>query len=98
MDIRSINPTGINPLLQQKPGVQAPVEGDFKNTMNSFLSDVNELNLDVDKKIEQFAAGEIKDVHQVMVAVEEASIAFKLMMEVRNKLMKAYQEVMRMQV
>jgi flagellar hook-basal body complex protein FliE len=43
-------------------------------------------------------AGEITDVHQVMVAVEEANTAFSLMMELRNKMLDAYQEVMRMQV
>jgi flagellar hook-basal body complex protein FliE len=44
------------------------------------------------------AAGEITDVHQVMTAVEEASTAFNMMMEIRNKVMDAYQEVLRMRL
>ena len=72
-----------------------PKDGSFKDLMKGFLSDVNSLQLDVDKKIEQFAAGEIKDVHQVTIAVEEAAIAFQLMMEIRNKLLKAYQEIIK---
>ena len=45
-----------------------------------------------------FASGEIKNVHDVMIAVEEADIAFQLMMEIRNKLMKAFEEVIKMTV
>ncbi|RKY86908.1 flagellar hook-basal body complex protein FliE, partial [candidate division KSB1 bacterium] len=42
--------------------------------------------------------GEIKDVHDVMVAVEKANTSFELMMEIRNKMLDAYREIMRMQV
>lgn len=42
--------------------------------------------------------GEIEDVHQVMVAMEEAQTSFQLMMEIRNKIVEAYKEVLRMQV
>jgi flagellar hook-basal body complex protein FliE len=43
-------------------------------------------------------AGEITDVHQVMNSVQEAKLAFNMMMEIRNKVMEAYQEVMRMRL
>jgi flagellar hook-basal body complex protein FliE len=52
----------------------------------------------LNRSIEKMVAGEITDVHQVMVAVEEANTAFNLMMELRNKMLDAYQEIMRMQV
>jgi len=97
VDIKKISPEIRSQLLEQVRDKKTPEAG-FKEMMNSFLSDVNELSLDVDRKIEDFAAGRIKDVHQVMIAVEEADVAFKLMMEVRNKLLKAYQELMRMPV
>ena len=70
----------------------------FQDVLKGFMSEVNNLQLDVDKKIDMFASGQIKDVHEVMIAVEEADIAFQLMMEIRNKLVKAYDEVMKMQV
>jgi flagellar hook-basal body complex protein FliE len=44
------------------------------------------------------AAGQITDVHQVMESVEEANTAFNMMMEIRNKVMDAYQEVMRIRL
>ena len=70
----------------------------FQDILKNFMSEVNDLQLNVDKKVEQFASGEVKDVHEVMIAVEEADIAFQLMMEIRNKLMKAFEEVMKMQI
>jgi flagellar hook-basal body complex protein FliE len=53
---------------------------------------------EADASIEKFAAGEVKDVHQVMTAVSEARTSFNLMLEIRNKTLDAYQELMRMQV
>lgn len=70
----------------------------FKDVLGGFLKEVNELQLDVDETIKKFAAGEIADVHQVTIAVEEAGIAFQLMMKIRGKLLKAYEEIMKMQV
>ena len=60
------------------------------------VNDVSELQHQAAEKEEQFLRGEITDVHQVMIAVEEASTAFNLLMEVRNKLMDSYKELMRM--
>jgi flagellar hook-basal body complex protein FliE len=77
---------------------QAPAGGSFKDVLGGFLKEVNDLQLNVDDTIKKFAAGEIKDVHQVMIAAEEADIAFQLMMKIRTKLLKAYDEVMKMQV
>jgi flagellar hook-basal body complex protein FliE len=70
----------------------------FQDVLKGFISEVNDLQLNVDKKIEQFASGETKDLHEVMIAVEEADIAFQLMMEIRNKLVSAFEEVMKMSV
>jgi flagellar hook-basal body complex protein FliE len=70
----------------------------FKDTLNGFLSDVNSMQVKADESINRMAAGEITDVHQVMTAVEEANTAFNMMMEIRNKVMDAYQEVERMRL
>ena len=95
MNINKINPEFPADLSRSAPKADQIQKGDFKGLMQSFFSEVNELQLDVDSKIEDFAAGNIKDVHQVMVAIEEADVAFQLMMEIRNKLLKAYQEIMK---
>lgn len=75
-----------------------PKEGgpNFQNMFNGFLKDVNEMQIKADQSIQKMVSGEIKDVHQVMLAVGEAKTAFNLLLEIRNKTMDAYQEVMRM--
>ncbi|MBD3344700.1 MAG: flagellar hook-basal body complex protein FliE [Chitinivibrionales bacterium] len=70
----------------------------FKDTLKGVMKDVNDMQVKADKSIEKMVAGEITDVHQVMSAVEEANVAFNMMMEIRNKVMDAYQEVMRMRL
>ncbi len=70
----------------------------FKKTLDGFLNDVNSMQAKAGESIEKLAAGEINDVHQVMNTVQEAGVAFNMMMEIRNKVMEAYQEVMRMRL
>ncbi|HLV32692.1 MAG TPA: flagellar hook-basal body complex protein FliE [Chitinispirillaceae bacterium] len=81
---------GIRP--QQKNGAS------FKDTLKTFLNDVNSMQIKADKSIEKMISGEITDVHQVMSSAEEAKTAFNMMMEIRNKVMDAYQEVMRIRL
>jgi flagellar hook-basal body complex protein FliE len=83
---------------KQKTVLNAEEVPSFSDTLKGFIKDVNHMQNHADRSIEKMVAGEITDVHQVMVAVEEANTAFSLMMELRNKMMDAYQEVMRMQV
>ena len=70
----------------------------FKDLFKEYLNDVNAMQKDAEDSIAKLAAGEIKDVHQVMTKVAEAEISFKMMMEIRNKLVSAYQELSKMQI
>ena len=70
----------------------------FSATLNDFLKDVNDLQEEYGRSVEKLLTGEIKDVHDVMVAAEKASTSFELMMELRNKMIDAYHEILRMQV
>jgi len=56
------------------------------------------LQSEADTSIEQLVAGNTKNLHETMIALEKADISFRLMMEVRNKIIEAYHEIMRMQV
>jgi flagellar hook-basal body complex protein FliE len=66
----------------------------LKNTMN----DINALQLKADQAIEKVELDSSASIHEAMIALEKADISFKAMMQVRNKIIEAYQEVMRMQV
>lgn len=70
----------------------------FADVLDKFVTDVNSLQNKASESIEKLATGEISDVHQVMIAVEEAGTAMEFMLEIRNKVVEAYQEIMRMQV
>lgn len=73
-----------------------PGQPSFQDMFNGFLKDVNEMQHKADQSVQKMMAGEIKDVHQVMLAVGEAKVAFNLLLEIRNKTMDAYQEILRM--
>ena len=78
-----------------------PVEGSAKNFgefLTEALGEVNDLQNSAAKASYDLAAGKLQDISQVTIATEKASIAMQLTMQVRNKMIDAYQEVMRMQV
>ncbi len=72
-------------------------EVSFKDVITDFIKDVDKMQKASDKAVKDYASGEITDIHEVMVAAEEANLSFQLMMEVRNKLVESYREIMRMQ-
>ena len=73
-------------------------DGRFAELLNQAVSEVNELQKSSDKEVGKILSGDIKDVHSAMIAMQKADLSFQMVMQVRNKLVEAYQEVMRMQV
>jgi flagellar hook-basal body complex protein FliE len=82
---------------QNAKAVQNPVE-DFGDLLGKMVGKVSELQNNADKSIQSLATGESKGLHEVMLAVEKASISFQMLTQVRNKAVEAYQEIMRMPV
>jgi flagellar hook-basal body complex protein FliE len=81
----------------QSPSGSAPAPS-FSETLSQVLGEVNGLQQKADSLVARLAAGDIENVHDVIIAQQEAAIAFRLIQEVRDKLVAAYQELMRMQV
>jgi flagellar hook-basal body complex protein FliE len=75
-----------------------PSHKSFGDTLTEAVDKVNTLQKDADVKMQKVASGESTNISEVMIAAERADIALKLMMSVRNKVIDAYQEVMKMQV
>lgn len=73
-------------------------EKSFADTLNEAVQHVNQLQKVSDKKMEELATGKAKSIPDVMIAAEKADVALKLMVQVRNKIIDAYQEIMKMQV
>ena len=70
---------------------------DFKKILSKSVRETNHLLTLADQSTQEMVLGE-KDVHQAMIALEQANIAFRLMVQVRNKMLSAYQEIMQMQL
>jgi flagellar hook-basal body complex protein FliE len=90
----------LNPQAPSLAGVGAAsgVMDSFAQLLSQAMQDVNQLHHAADADANKLAAGEPVDIHQVMIGMEKANIAFGLTLQVRNKLIEAYQEVMRIQV
>ncbi len=70
----------------------------FGHLMQSVVGDVNEKQLVAGEKLRDMLAGGKTQLHEVVVAMEESRVSFRVLSEARNKFLEAYQEVMRMQI
>ena len=94
-------------LLQQvktpQPGTEAPAEangpaGGFSQALKSALGGVNDTQNKAESLTDAYQRGEVTDVAKVMLARQEAGVAFEATLQVRNRLLSAYQDIMRMGV
>ena len=70
----------------------------FSEYLNEALNNTNQLLLDSDQTAADFAAGKTDNIHQVEIAAEKADIALQFTTQIRNKILDAYNEIMRMQI
>jgi flagellar hook-basal body complex protein FliE len=87
----------IGDLPKMSPLQPAPEEGGFSGVLKNALQQVNQLNGGAEQQIGTMLKGGNADVSSVMIAVEKADVAFQLMMQVRNKIVSAYQDIEKMQ-
>ena len=71
---------------------------DFSNWFNSEMDQLNQQLKTAETNLEKLATGETNNLHEVMLSLEKAKTSFQLTLQVRNKLLEAYQEIMRMQI
>ena len=90
-------PTQSKKSLDHSLKEQSADEPSFTETLKESIADVNRLQKEADQAIESLVVGKTKDIAQTMIAVEKANVSFQLMTQVRNRILEAYQEVMRMQ-
>lgn len=86
------------PAIDGTEGAKKPAGGGFAETLQTALGSVNDAQHRSSAMTEGYVTGEVTDVAQVMLARQESSIAFEATLQVRNKLLSAYQEIMRMGV
>jgi flagellar hook-basal body complex protein FliE len=101
MNIAPIQPSSIQPI--QAPidiGGAAPASGsgDFSNILQGAINEVEGASNNANQSVQQFLSGDGEDLHSTVLSVQRASLEFDMLMQVRNKVVSAYQEVMRMQM
>lgn len=87
----------IGDLPKLPPLAPADAGGGFSGVLSNALQQVNQLNGGAEQQIGSLLKGGNADMSSVMIAVEKADIAFQLMMQVRNKIVSAYQDIEKMQ-
>jgi flagellar hook-basal body complex protein FliE len=99
----NINLPSVSPSV---PGLKTGIESQNQNlessglsrTFEKLLQDVNQMQLTSEAKQVELLVTENKDIHGTMLALEKADLSMRLMLQIRNKLVSAFEEVMRMQV
>ncbi len=80
------------------PRTVGPTGESFSETLKKAVGEVDAQQKMANQQITAFVMGEQENVHEVMLAMEQAKISFELLVEVRNRMLETYQELMRMQV
>jgi flagellar hook-basal body complex protein FliE len=83
------DPASLGPSTSSEPG--------FRDVLHSAIDDIQQLEGKAEAKVAGVLEGSGTDVHSALIAVEKADLSFQLMMQVRNKIVSAYEEISRMQ-
>jgi flagellar hook-basal body complex protein FliE len=89
--------TRLTPTADAGAGAGAGALG-FAQWLERSLAETNTRLIAADQQVQRLALGETDNLHHVMISLEEAKLSFQLMVQVRNKLLEAYQDILRMQV
>lgn len=95
----AINPISSIPTQAISTTTTQPAEStSFGGKIKEVISEVNNLQADADTVANKLASGDAIEIHQAMIAMQKASTALQFTIQVRNKIIEAYQEIMRMQL
>jgi len=95
MDIRNVVSTPLEKTERNKSIQHNPLS-DFKDVLSQSVRDVNQQLVQGDQSTQEMVLGK-KDVHQTMIALEQANLSLRLLIQVRNKIISAYEQIMQMQ-
>ncbi len=101
MNINSLNPNNIGTIIKDNVGgnnISTPSGGNFADLLKKELDQTNTLQENANKASVDIATGTVKDLHKANIAIEQAEIDMKLMLEVRNKALSAYKELIKTQI
>ncbi len=89
--------SSLQQIAQATGGISAPGgasdNADFLQTLDGMLNQVGNMQTDAQQQVTELLQSDGQDVHSAMIAVEKADLSFQLMMQVRNKIVQAYQTI-----
>lgn len=97
MNINGIRPIVAPELTSVSPSSKS-IGGDFRSVLEGAMQQVESANNSAQQSVEKFLSGDGEELHSTILASQRAELEFDLMLQVRNKIVSAYQEVMRMQM
>ena len=105
MDISSISsvttrlrPSVVENKATEQVGKPASAIDAFSKTLTEAVDGIQSGQADADLSLAKLAAGESVDIHDVMISMQKSNLSFQLLLQARNKMVEAYQEIMRLQV
>lgn len=98
MKIDVLTPDSLMPQLNDSNTAKKSDNVSFSEFLNKSISDVNNLQFAADSAIKEIAAGKMDNIQDAVMAVEKANISMSLLLEVKNKAIQAYNQIMNMQV
>lgn len=96
--IDKINPIKFNPTLLNPQNQQSKKSVNFGDVLKKAIQEVNDYQKNAEKVSADYAAGKTDNINDVIVAAEKADISLRLTIDIRNKIVDAFKEIMRMQI
>lgn len=96
LHIPAIQPIAVPQI--EPAGTASSSGGDFQNILASAIGEVQQTGTTASQSVEGFLKGDGDDLHSTILSVQRANLEFDMLMQVRNKVVSAYQEVMKMQM
>lgn len=96
--ISGISGVPLNSPISTTPRVGGGSGSSFSGVISGLVQDSNAQHIQADESVKHLVTGEVENVHDVVLSVAKADLSFRMLLEIRNRLIDAYQEIMRMQV
>lgn len=99
-DLNKLSSLSTAELLNNKSAkpTNSTTSSNFGEMLKAGIDDVNKMQKTSEKAMSDIATGQVKDLHQAAIAIDKAEMSMKLMLEVRNKAISAYKEILRTQM
>ena len=98
MKVETFTLNNFTDIGQAKKTIQETAKTSFGDVLKDSIKKVGELDKEASQEVEKLVKMESGDIHNTMIAIEKADLSFQMMMQIRNKIISAYEEIMRIQV